>query len=107
MTEDVVGGRMSRHHRHPAAGRGETAQDVALGAVIDGDDMEFRVFKFAEAIGKRPFRLVPGIGLAAGDVTGQVHAFQPRPRLGLGPERVDVDGAVFARRMDDDPRRRA
>ena len=40
--EDVLGGGLRRHDRHLAAGAGEQAQDVALDAVVDRDDVEFR-----------------------------------------------------------------
>ena len=41
--EDVLGLRRRRHDGHLAAGAGEAAQDVALQAVVDGDDVELRV----------------------------------------------------------------
>ncbi len=41
--QDVFGRRRRRHDRHLAGGLGEQAQDVALDAVVDRDDMEFAV----------------------------------------------------------------
>ena len=38
VAQDVLGARRRRHDRDAAAQIGETAQDVPLGAVIDGDD---------------------------------------------------------------------
>ncbi len=61
--QDVFGRGRRRHHRHLAAGRGEQAQDVALDAVVDGDDMEFAVLLPAVAFAQRPRRLVPGEAL--------------------------------------------
>ena len=39
VAQDVVGRGVRRHHRHPAAGGDKAAEDVALGAVVDGDDV--------------------------------------------------------------------
>ena len=43
VAQDVLGRRGRRHHGDPAAMRGQHAQDVALGAVIDGDDVKARL----------------------------------------------------------------
>jgi hypothetical protein len=40
LPEDLGGGRLGRHHRHPAATRGEHAQDVVLDAKVIGDDVQ-------------------------------------------------------------------
>ena len=75
---------LRRHHRHPAAIAGELAQDVALDAVIDGDDVEFRLVHFAVALAPLPRRLLPGEALAVVTIgtrsmpTSPGHAFASR-----------------------------
>ena len=82
--QDVFRGRRRRQHREPAAGLGEQPQDVALGAVVDGDDMIFRRRLAAEAHAPFPRRLVPAVGLRLGDFLGEVHALESRPGRRLG-----------------------
>ena len=72
---------------------GKLAQDVALDAVVDGDDMEFRLAQFAIAFAPRPRRFLPGEALAGRDHRHEVHADQPRPGLGLAFERVEIEAA--------------
>ena len=50
-----VGGRgLRRHHRHLAVIAGELAQDVALDAVVDGDDVKFRRRAFRRSLRPKP-----------------------------------------------------
>ena len=76
-----------------------------LGPVIDGDDVAAGRLEGAVALAQRPFGLVPAIGLAAGDLNGEVHALEPRPGRRLGPHGREVEAAVG--RVDQDPLRRA
>src|SRR5713226_10504354 len=94
VAQDIVGGSGRRHDRDAAALRREHAQDVALGAIIDGDDVETRRGEAAIALSLLPARLVPRIGLAAGDLLGEVHALETRPLPRLGSKRDGVDGSV-------------
>ena len=96
---DVVGRRFGRHHRHLAAGAGEQAQDVALDAVVDGDDVEFRLFLAAKTFLPLPRRLVPGEALAGGDHRYQVHAFEAGPLARFFLEAVQIELAAL--RMGD------
>jgi len=57
-------------YRYLAAGGGETAQDVAFGAVVYRDDVETGVFELAVAAAENPGGLVPLVALAAGDGFG-------------------------------------
>ena len=41
--QNVFGARRRRHDRHGAAGIGEEPQDVALDAIVDGDDVVVRL----------------------------------------------------------------
>ena len=82
-------------HGNPAAGGGEAAQDVALGAEIDGDHVVGGRRLAGVPVAEGPRRLVPGKRLAAGHLPGQVHALEPRPGGGPGAEGVDVDVAVL------------
>src|ERR1700719_4939884 len=73
-----------RHHGDAAALRRQHAQDVALGAIIDGDDVTARRGEAAIAVTLLPAGLVPGIALAAGHFLGEVHALETRPLPRLG-----------------------
>ena len=47
--------RARRHHRHPRPGLDQVAEDVALGAIIDGDDVRARLpIVAADAHSPRP-----------------------------------------------------
>ena len=70
--QHLLGGRRRRHHRELAAGGGELAQDVALQAVVDGDDMEAWAGLLPIAFVPPPLGLVPAIALAARHILGEV-----------------------------------
>ena len=95
VAQDVLGGRRRRHHRDLAAGVGEAAQDVALGAVVDGDDVVLGLAELAVALAQRPLGLVPLVGLLGRDLDGEVHAVEARasPARDLA-QRGDVELAV-------------
>ena len=40
VPEDLLGASVCRHRGHPATGVDQAAEDVALGAVVDGDDVK-------------------------------------------------------------------
>ena len=82
------------HHRDLAAFAGEQPQDVALDAVIDGDDVELGRGLPAEPVAPGPRRLVPGKTLAGGHQRHQVHAFEARPFAGLFLQAVQVELAA-------------
>src|ERR1700675_1061253 len=70
---------------------GELAQNVALDAIVDGDDVIFRVAALAVAFAPNPGRFVPGEALAAGHHRHQIHAEETGPRFGLALERFDIE----------------
>ena len=81
--------RRRRHDRDLAAGAGQAAQDVALDAVVDGDDVELRRCSCAAvAFAPHPGRLVPGVALAGRDVRARGPCRRGPPRLGLGLQRA-------------------
>ena len=86
VAQDVVRGRVGWDHRHAAAGLGQRAQDVALGAVIHGDDVVARPGLALESMLDGPSALVPLVALRARHLSGQVHALQPGPGLRLGAQ---------------------
>ena len=61
--QDVLGGRGRGHDGDVAAGLGEQAQDVALHAVVDGDDLELVALALAVAGRPDPGGLVPVVAL--------------------------------------------
>ena len=79
---------------------GEAAQNVALGAVIDGDDVEFWVFQRAVADIPLPAGLVPVIGLGSGDFLGEVKTFKAGEGVEFGGNGAFVE--LAGRLMDDD-----
>ena len=105
VPQNVFGCRRRRYDRHAAAMLGEHAQDVALGAVIDGDDVKARCVLSAIAGLAPPHGLGPVVALAAGDLFRQIHAFEPGPGARLIAHRGDVEIAV--RPVGDDAGRRA
>ena len=50
----------------------------------------------AKAGGPGPFRFIPAIALPAGDILGQIHAFQPGPASGFGAQRRDIKLPIHA-----------
>ncbi len=52
--QHILGGGGGGQHGHLAARRGEAAQDVALGAVVDGDDAQARALPPLVALRARP-----------------------------------------------------
>src|SRR5580704_7611669 len=79
---------------------GELAQNVALDAVVDGDDVIFGAVALAVAFAPNPGRFVPGEALAAGHHRHQIHAEEARPRFGLALERFDIEAAGWLMRND-------
>src|SRR5262249_42329973 len=84
---------------------GEHAQDVALGAVIDRDDVKARCVLPAVAGLAAPYGLGPVVALAARHLFREVHAFEPGPGKRLFAHRADIELAV--RPVRDDAVRRA
>jgi hypothetical protein len=93
LSEDVLGGCRRRHDGDMALMAGELAQDVALDAVVDGDDVKFGVFQFAVAFAPLPRRFIPGEALAARHHRHEIHAEQARPFLRLALERIEIECA--------------
>ena len=75
VPEYVFRRRIGRHHRHLTAKVGKAAQNIALGAEIDGDDVKFRIGLFAVPLAKHPIGFIPGIGLATTYILGEIHPF--------------------------------
>ena len=94
VRHDVIIGGRCRQYRHVATGRCEAAQDVALRAVIHCNHFMLCLCLRRVAVGPSPPHLIPLIGLRAGDVLGQVHAFQPGEIAGGGDECLNVEIAV-------------
>ena len=92
MAEDVLGARRRRHHGDGTPQGRQASQDVALGAVIDGDDVTTGVRQGAVALAQGPARLVPTVGLTAGHLLGQIHALEPGPGGGLGLQPGGIEG---------------
>ena len=80
-----------RHHRHLAGMTCELAQNVALDAVIDGDDVEFRVLLAAVAFVPLPRRLFPDKALPRRHHRHEIHADETGPGFGVALERLDVE----------------
>jgi hypothetical protein len=82
------------HDRHLGALFGELAQDVALGAVVDGDDVELGVLDLAVALVPFPRGLVPVVGLAVVTSLARSRPFEAGEVLELGDHRGLVEEAV-------------
>ena len=81
VAQDVLGRGGGRHDRDLAAGVGEAAQDVALGAVVDGDHVILGLGELAVALAQRPLGLVPAVGLLGRHLDGEIHAVEAGPVL--------------------------
>src|SRR3546814_19621079 len=76
--EDGLGGGICGHYGDVAAQARQAAQDVELGAVVDGNHLVAWRRLVAVALAERPARLVPAIGLSA----AQFGRAQWRERVG-------------------------
>ena len=99
--ENLGGGRRRGRHDHLAAGVGQKAQNVALDAIVDGDDAKLRR-PLARAIARAepPARLAPIETLLRADRRHEVHPVYAGPGGGLGAQPLQIEAAV--RRMGDD-----
>ncbi len=92
MGHDLIGGRGGGQHGDIRAMGHQRPQNVALGAVIQRDDLEGRVFgRGAEALAPFPTAFRPAIGLRTTDPLGQIEPDQPRPVARLGDHGLDVE----------------
>ena len=93
---DVFGRSLGRDDRDLAASAGEEAENVALDAVVDRDDVEFRICQPRIALVPGPRCFVPGETLAARHHRHEVHADEARPFLGFFLQRREIE---LARRL--------
>ncbi len=91
--QNIDRGGRRRHHRDLAGIAGELAQNVALDAVIDRDDVKVGAVLPAIALAPAPWRFIPSETLAGRHHRHQIHANEPRPGLGLALERVEIEAA--------------
>jgi hypothetical protein len=98
--KNVLSAHGGRNHRDLAAEAGKQPQDVALDAVIDGDNVGHRLTGFAEAFAPHPGGLGPARGLAGRGVPGEIKPLEPAPFGGLCGQRLDVE--LAGRIMRDD-----
>ena len=92
-------GRRRGQDRELAARGRELAQDVALQAIVDGDDMEARMGLVTVAFVPAPLGLVPAIALAARHVLGEVEPDHAWEGCEIALQRGEIEIAV--RRMHD------
>src|SRR3546814_28561 len=90
-----------RQHRHPRPGIGQIAEDVALGAIVDRDDMGPLPQPLPQAGGgsliplpQSPQPLRPPQHLPARNLLGEVPPLQPRPFPRLAPQRLHLQLAL-------------
>src|SRR5450759_5675598 len=74
VRERVFGGALRGKHRELAAARRKFAQDIALDAVIERDDIEFWLVLAAITLAERPRRFIPAIRLVTTHHLREVHA---------------------------------
>ena len=91
MGHHIVKSGGCRQNGHIATRRGKAAQDVALGTVIDGNDLVFRVGLRGISLGPGPPHFVPAVGLRAGHVFGQIRTFQAGKPAGCCNQCFDVE----------------
>ena len=99
--EDFLGSGGGGDDGDLAAGLDEVAEDVALEAAINGDDVASGVVRFGVVVGELgpfAFALVPGVGLFGGDDFGEVQTGHAGPGVGAADEFgvVIYDGLIGA-----------
>ena len=92
--EDVLGAGRRRHQDHPGAFAGHPTQDVALGAVVDGDDGVARLGLGGVAGIPDPGLLVPDHRFGARSLLGEIEADKAAPGGGARLQGVDIELAV-------------
>ncbi len=100
VAQHILGCRGGRYDGDARALFGELAQDVALGAEIDGDDVEVRLLELAVAFGAAPRGLVPVVGLRRSHFLGEVEALEAGEGLELSDHRRLVEMARWIMRDD-------
>ena len=94
--QDVFSRSLGRNDGDLAIETGKQAQDVALDAKIDADDVILGI-GFAECaitLVPDPRRFGPGGGLAGGSFDSEIEADEAAPRLGFRLQRFDIEDAV-------------
>ena len=89
----LCGGRCWQHSDIAANGR-QAPQDIALCAVIHGNNLIFRGFMGNIALRPSPAFLIPFVGLCTADLFGEVQAFEPSEAFGLRQKVLDIEHAV-------------
>src|SRR3546814_17788554 len=94
-----------RQHRHPRPGIGQIAEDVALGAIVDRDDMGPLPQPLPQAGGgsliplpQSPQPLRPPKHLPARNLLGEGHPLQLRPFPRLAQQRITTKLALRVKR---------
>src|SRR6516165_11334869 len=91
MAQNILGRGSSGDHGNSAAMRCKHSQNVALSPIIDRHDMMARMVLATIAALALPHRLVPFVGLPAGDFLGKVHPLETRPIDGSSVQSCDID----------------
>ena len=94
MGQNLLGRGGCRKDSHVATRRGEAAQNIALGAIVEGDNLETRFCSICVTLGPCPPLFIPLIGLRAGHFAGQIKAFEAAEGAGAGDQIFDVKIAV-------------
>ena len=92
--EDRRGRAACRDDGDAAAEAGQAARDVVLDAVVHADDVEIRGLSLAVAVLDRPRGFSRLVGLDAGYLARQIHAFEAGPLRGRDLQMRDVVTAV-------------
>ena len=92
--QDLLGGGRGGNDGDAGADRGEGAQDVPLHAEVHDHDMVAVLGRPGVALGPAIEAFLPGEGLPAGRVLGQVQADESRPLRRLAAQGVEVEPAL-------------
>ena len=93
-SQDVLGRGRGGHDGDLRAQGGEGPQDVPLHPEVHDDDVMPVLGRAGIALGPAVEPFLPGEGLAAGGVLGQVQAHQPAPFRRLPAQGVEVEAAL-------------
>src|SRR3546814_15807147 len=93
LRHDIFKAGGSRKDCHLCARTNKIAEDVTLGAIVNGDDMGAFIACFIQAISKPepPHAIFPQARFLARHFDGKIHALKARPALRLGEKRIVVE----------------
>jgi len=90
-SQDLACRRLRRHDGHPGAAFDDEAQDVALDAVVVGDDVELELTRAPVPFAEFPTAFAPLVGLRHRNDLGEIHPGETGKRFCFAQRLLDAD----------------